>query len=141
LNVLLRDNAITQNDQWADEDLFKVPNERDIVFVNGTGGGLANGLLNLGMSNNAISINPAVSDVQSFFNFGAQPNFRIALDGVTNGFSANDVIADRTVGALYEFPIPWDDFDAGPPPSIFYAIDEAYFEFLGEGFPLMPPPF
>ena len=56
-------------------------------------------------------------------------------------FSANDVIADRTVGALYEFPIPWDDFDAGPPPSIFYAIDEAYFEFLGEGFPLMPPPF
>lgn len=143
LHALLRDNAITQNDQWADEDLFKVPNERDILFVNGTGAGAVNGFFNLGMSNNAISINPAVTDVQSFFNFGPQNRFRIALDGVTNGFSADDVIADQNFAGTngYEFPIPWDDFSAGPPPSIFYAIDEAYFEFLGKGFPLMPPPF
>ncbi|MCH2181302.1 MAG: hypothetical protein MK108_04785 [Mariniblastus sp.] len=133
LHALLENNAITGNDQWADGDIPKIANERDIVFVNGSAAGGSNGLFNLAMSNNSIAINPAVTDVQAFFNFGAPNRFRIGLDGVTNGFADSDITDDIIVGNGFEFPTPYESV-VGP------ELEATYLQFLAEGFPLMPPP-
>ncbi len=133
LNAWLKDNSITGNDLRAD-GLF-VPGERDIQFVNGgLLGGLNNGLFNLAMSNNAIAVNPAVTDVQMFFNYAAQNRFNIGLDGVTNGFSNIDITNDILLGNNF-------DFTPGPYDTVVGAeLLAAWADFLAEGFPLMPPP-
>ena len=136
LNAWLKDNSITGNDLRAD-GLFAA-NERDIIMVNGTDPALGppllnNGLFNLAMSNNAIGINPAVTDVQEFFNFAAQNRFNIGLDGVTNGFSNIDITNDIVLGNNFDFTNPYDNIVAT-------KLIDAWAEFLAEGFPLMPPP-
>lgn len=119
----MTDNVIVNNDVWDLPTATppRVSNEREIVMTNGT-----NAEFWLAMSNNTLSIVPPTGALTaSFFNFGPTVNFKIGLDGVTNGFGPLDLQYNN-----FEFTNPYNAV-VGP------EILATELQFLAEGFPLM----
>ena len=119
----LTDNTIVNNDVWDLPTVTppRVSAEREIVMVNGT-----NAEFWLAMSNNTLSIVPPTGLLTpTFFNHGPQTNFKIGLDGVTNGFGPLDLQYQN-----FEFTSPYNAV-VGP------AVLGTEAQFLAEGFPLM----
>ncbi len=119
----MADNTIVNNDVWDIPTATppRVSAEREIVMTNGT-----NAEFWLAMSNNTLSIVPPTGLLTpTFFNYGPPINFKIGLDGVTNGFGPLDLQYQN-----FQFTSPYNAV-VGP------AVLGTEAQFLAEGFPLM----